>query len=320
MFNFLIKLIPVSIRRALSRMLKYGWFSKLFYFLNDLDDAVTKLALGNKEFYSFKFEGHSLVGNIRFVKGTKDEGIYRLIRTLLGQSPLEKGAVLLDVGANIGLTAIVMAEFAKPAHARVFAFEPGDQIKYLRENLKKTGNDNCVFPQELAMADRKGEMTLFTYHESIVDSRLYLDEEWQDRNPEKIHKKVVGTDTLDGFLQAQGIESGDIRLLKMDCQGAEPFILRGMFEKTSLPENMSVIMEFWPYSIVQQGEDPDKFLERVYEKFEGKQFYFFKDEGELQSLSTREEFFNLSNRVGLGQNNYCDIVIAPQPVLAQQPA
>ncbi len=320
MFNFLIKLIPVSLRRALSRMLKYGWFSRLFYFLNDLDDVVTKFALGNREFYTFDFEGHTLVGNIRFVKGTKDVGIYQLIRTLLGQAPLDGRSVLLDVGANIGLTAIIMAEFARPANARVFAFEPGDQIKYLRENLKRTGNNTCVMPQEMALADKSGEMTLFTYHESIVDSRLYLDEEWQERNPNKIHKKVVQTETLDGFLRQQNIQPDQIRLLKLDCQGAEPFILRGMFEKTDLPENMSVIMEFWPHSIVQQGEDPDQFLRRVYEKFEGNQFYFFKDEGELRLLSTREELFNLSNEVGLGQNNFCDIVISPQPILAQQPA
>jgi len=309
MLNALIRFFPDPIIKFFSKLLSLPVFYKLYYFFYDLDVALLKILKGNKEFYYFDFYGYRLAGNIRFHNGTKDSKIYDLIQSLLEKTHINEDTVLIDIGANIGLTSIIMAQYAKPKKARVFAFEPGDQIKYLRKNVQSTENDGTIIVKEKALYNQEGTLDLFTYDESIVDSRIFLDESWTTLNKNKIKSKSVPTTAFDHYIKTNHIDFSAIKLIKTDCQGAEPYIFEKMFAETEPPEELNVILEFWPYAISKLGLDPNDFLTKVHEKFKKFNLYFFMNDSDIYSMDDCGGISGLINKVGNGPNHFCDILI-----------
>ena len=69
---------------------------------------------------------------------------------------------------------------------------------------------------------------------------------------------MVQTTTLDVFLKAEGWPRID--LVKIDAEGAEPFVLEGMRELIQRPGPIKIIMEFNPGLLRNAGADPAQFL------------------------------------------------------------
>ena len=63
---------------------------------------------------------------------------------------------------------------------------------------------------------------------------------------------------LDDVLDESGLGARPIRLLKIDCQGAEPAILQGA--KRALARTEYLAIEYWPYGIRRAGYDPADLL------------------------------------------------------------
>jgi FkbM family methyltransferase len=128
------------------------------------------------------------------------------------QSFLQAGDTYIDVGANIGVTAIPGA-MAVGNSGKVIAFEPHPRtVNYLRENIL-LNNLNNIEVQNCALGDVRGT-TYFT------------DKSSDDMN------KVVSTDKsniqvpislLDSFTE----QYDRISLLKVDAEGYEKFVLAG---------------------------------------------------------------------------------------------
>jgi len=303
--------LPTSLVKRLSRIIEIPFFNRLYFRLVDLDTSFMRLFHGNKHYYEFDFMGKSLVGNVRFSGGTKDHKVYETLAFLVDCVEFGPGDVIADIGANIGITTVVLGDLVKGKEVRIHSFEPGEQIAFLKENIARTGLEGVAFPEEVALYDRNTELTLYTYDESIVDSRVFLDDDWVNlRNKAKIHEKNVRAMTFDSFLEEKGISPERIRLIKIDCQGAEPAILSGMFQSGNIHKNFCVLMEFWPFALHKQKIDVLGYLKELQEKFEGFQFSMFQDEGEAKPLS-REEFLRLDHIVGYGDNRFCDIIITP---------
>jgi FkbM family methyltransferase len=128
------------------------------------------------------------------------------------QAFLQLGDTYIDVGANIGVTAIPGA-IAVGDSGKVIAFEPHPRtVKYLRENISLNKFNN-IEVQNCALGDVRGT-TYFTNKSS------------DDMN------KVVNTDEsniqvaislLDSFTE----QYDRISLLKVDAEGYEKFVLAG---------------------------------------------------------------------------------------------
>jgi FkbM family methyltransferase len=125
----------------------------------------------------------------------------------------EPGMVVLELGANRGVTTVALAKRVGP-EGRVHAFEPvPDYYEALIENLRLNEVDN-VTAHQLAVTDKESETSYYKHGEGsgIV----------QADNAEEIQ---VGTTSLDNFTAEHALERVD--LINMDCEGAELLVLRG---------------------------------------------------------------------------------------------
>jgi len=153
------------------------------------------------------------------------------------------GDLVIDAGGNVGTSAVF---FATQCGARVHSFEPVPAtFEDLAANL--SGIEGCV-PHPFGLASEAGDRKMFTYADG--DSVL----SGVDAEPERIRELLaiagrnLGLDqrqaeemaarrcvprmvecrfeTLSGFIRDQGI--GRIDLLKIDVEGSEADLLRGI--------------------------------------------------------------------------------------------
>jgi FkbM family methyltransferase len=118
--------------------------------------------------------------------------------------------VIVDLGANVGLTSLALA--GQFPGARLVAVEPlPANAALLRHNLLCLGDRAHVW--EAAVADRAGTLRLSVATENYNASLVRTTDEGVD-------VRVV---TMDGVLSEEGIEQIDV--LKIDIEGAERMLL-----------------------------------------------------------------------------------------------
>ncbi|MEU1599035.1 amino acid adenylation domain-containing protein [Streptomyces sp. NPDC005708] len=157
---------------------------------------------------------------------------------------IARGETVLDVGANIGISAMYFAEQADDV--RVLAFEPAtDVFGCLVENLARHSSAAQAFPY--AVADQKGQRTFGYYPLTPSQSGLYadpriddqltiaylrnrgLDEEEAAKVCEGIHAPEYATVevvTISDILADNHVDR--VALLKIDVERAELDVLRGI--------------------------------------------------------------------------------------------
>ena len=302
------RILPAGAKSLLLKFFDRPIGKKFFVILNDLDTSLTKRFYKNKEYYPFKFKGHNVYGNVRFSQGTNEDSIYRVIKKILDKIDINDSDYLFDIGSNIGLTSIVMSD-ALSKKANIIAFEPGNQIKYLRKNIESCNLGNVIKVEEMALYNKETTLDLYTYDESIVDSRIFLDDDWIKRNHKKIYKKTVQACSFDNYIAENKINISKVKFIKIDCQGAEPFIFDSMFKKMAPPKNINVVTEFWPYSILKMGRNPEELLSKIFDKFRNFNIYYFLNNSSPALIHSHEDVNTLLETLGTSESQYCDIVI-----------
>ena len=137
---------------------------------------------------------------------------------------VEKGDTVLDLGANIGTTALLFSEKVG-SEGHVFAFEP---IVYdlCRKNLE-TNNINNVTVIPKGVADRTGE-TEFEVTDFCIDSRISEQGEHSidaAKPVQKTQRKTAQLVRLDDWFEQEKISRIDY--IKVDIEGAEESALLG---------------------------------------------------------------------------------------------
>ena len=128
---------------------------------------------------------------------------------------LRPGDVVVDVGANFGLTALAAFSAIGPT-GQVHAFEPHPRIfRFLLGNIELNGAGSVVKAYNLALGNRHGSVFL-------TDSRAD-DQNTVSKAPTGIR---VPLSTLDEAVAALP----HIALLKIDVEGYEKFVLEGATE------------------------------------------------------------------------------------------
>jgi len=148
--------------------------------------------------------------------------------------------VLVDIGANIGLTTLTLSSWL--TDLKVYCFEPGPhQYKFLEKNIKLNSISGSAY--NLAVSDKDGACD-FTIHEKNHSSGDgFVDTE---RVPVSDVIKVY-TITLDNFFED---DEPKIDLIKIDTEGAELQVLKGMQRILKLSKPV-VVFEFWPANAVK---------------------------------------------------------------------
>ena len=166
------------------------------------------------------------------------------------------GSVVLDIGANIGVHTVLLADLVGPS-GRVLSFEPSDYgVRKLRRNLDLN--------PELA-----GRVTLFHCFLAATDGAAVPDKifsSWPLADSEGLHQKHLGLAmptngapgrTIDGILAELGGPS--VQLVKMDVDGFESEVLRGAAALLSGSRPIFV-MELSPYVLDERGSSLEELL------------------------------------------------------------
>ncbi len=159
----------------------------------------------------------------------------------------ERAGTYFDVGANIGLTTIPVAQ--NPS-VKCVVFEPEPtNFRHLSDNIRRNVKHGNVELLQVAIIDSARTVTLGIAKGNIGDHRVAFDDTRET-------VQVRGA-PLDEFynLVVQPLA------VKMDIQGAEPLAIMGG-HKTFLMAEL-VIMEFWPYGMRMHGGDPERTIEFI---------------------------------------------------------
>jgi FkbM family methyltransferase len=175
-----------------------------------------------------------------------------LVRSICEALP--ENGVFVDVGANVGFISQQIARrFPK---ARVFAFEPNPRIyPILQKNLK-------AFPQcesfHFGLGAKAGTLEFFYGEESCVGSFVpeYTRQHPSNQHQGPIAKSQVQVTTGDAALS----RVGSIDVMKLDVEGYEPEVLRGMAKLLATGTIKTLFFEFCPIAQKMAHSQPEEIL------------------------------------------------------------
>jgi FkbM family methyltransferase len=254
-----------------------------------MNTLIEKLRRSTRYYYYRRKNQWIFPSNISHLAGGKmAHGSYEPRVSKILAENLKPGDTFVDVGANVGFFSRLASEIVGQEGA-VYAFE-ADIANYdaLFRNTNQYSNIN---PLHFAISDdnsfdNMNHSTHAACH-SLVDTDNNLDGT----------QFFVPTMTLDHFWK-HFLDKKMINVLKVDVEGAEIMVLKGM--KNLVAENSieTLIIEFFPMIMKNAGFDESKFYRAIAANFsihiiDPKYRYLVKD-GTIDSIS---KLNNISNKL-----------------------
>ncbi len=148
---------------------------------------------------------------------------------------VESGWHCVDIGANQGYFSVLLSDLAG-ASGRLLAVEPNPTlIKFLAKNLEVNGFLQIASVVNKALADTNGErLKLIVPQGRALDATIFGEAGADDIVFE------VETVTLDELTK----DWDRVDFIKIDAEGAEERIWRGMSETIKRNPNITIVMEF----------------------------------------------------------------------------
>ena len=177
--------------------------------------------------------------------GTLERGV-----TLYLESILKRGMVFVDIGANIGIHTLHAAR-AVGVEGMVHSFEPTPgTFRVLQQNVRANGLKRVeLYP--LALLDRTCEVILYQIEGMCSWNTMFALGDGGD-------PVAVKASTLD-----EAIPHGPIDVIKIDAEGAEAFIWRGMQRILAENPRVRILIEFAPIHLRRAGVEPEQFLHEI---------------------------------------------------------
>ena len=174
---------------------------------------------------------------------------------------IKEGMNVVDIGANIGCHSIPIAA-SLGEKGRVYCFEANPYVfDLLHRNLMVNGllEKATLCNKAVALESGRREFHMSKrFHGSGTLGKI--GDEISSRYPDETTIIEVETTSLDDYFADEAIR---IDVMKMDVQGSEPIVFKGM--KRTLRDNpeIKIICEFEPSCISAVGEDPKEFIEEI---------------------------------------------------------
>ena len=170
----------------------------------------------------------------------------------LMRNNIDKGTVILDIGANIGFYSLFFSK-CTGANGLVIAFEPEKEnfsrLTKLTKDKKNIQLVNC------AVSNNDLEIDLYLSSDLNVDHHTYDD--GQSRKSVKV-KSV----SIDSFLKLN-FPDVIIDFIKIDIQGFDYFALKGMIDTINRSRKLTIFGEFWPYGLLMTKVDPEEYYREL---------------------------------------------------------
>jgi FkbM family methyltransferase len=169
---------------------------------------------------------------------------------------LSAGMTVVDIGANVGTYTLLALQSVGGA-GRVVAYEPTPRVfDILKNNVQVNGflETGVVDLRRKAVTDEGSSgRPFYVPGTSLTHSSLFDEAEAGDG-----HSQVISVDTVSLDDDLETIDRIDV--IKIDAEGAEPLILRGMQRLLSRSPDVTIFMEFAPQHLLRAGVEPRSFL------------------------------------------------------------
>jgi FkbM family methyltransferase len=191
------------------------------------------------------------------ISGALTMNVYEQAETKFFLSTCKPGMTFLDIGANVGYyTALALSTMK--GNGRIIALEPDpENYRFLQKTIEANAT-SCsgvvITTVPAAASDRAGRMTLFTSSDNRGDNRLYA-------NQLADAQCDVEVLTVDSLLEQMNVTAVDF--IKMDVQGYEGFVIRGMRKILERSRSAMLLSEFWPEGLRNAGSSPEEFLSEL---------------------------------------------------------
>ena len=174
--------------------------------------------------------------------------IYEKFETDLVKQEINKGDVVIDIGANIGYYTLIFAKLVGDT-GKVFAFEPDPtNFELLRKNIEINGYKNVILEKK-ALSDKEGKVTLVLNKENTGGHYI-------SKQPTK-NSIQVDAITVDDYFKNFGYK---IDFIKMDVEGAESMVLKGMANLLKHNADLKMMVEYNSSAIRNMGLEPTSYL------------------------------------------------------------
>ena len=211
------------------------------------DWALVRLASGEYLCVdSTTFEG------LRYIVGQEHEpDVIRVFRTFLTQR-----SVVLDIGANFGLYTALSASIVRN-HGRLYAFEGNPRIF---ESLQRTiaANDLYLNPNVVAanvLVSSESGRGVLHYSANLPAGGTMSDIHLLGGTQHAVEVDMI---TIDDFLPPDLA----VDLVKIDVEGHEPMVMRGMEKTIARSPNIRIVTEF-AESLLAHTVNPADFADYI---------------------------------------------------------
>lgn len=171
---------------------------------------------------------------------------YEPLTSKVFASQLKPGIVVVDVGANIGHYTLLASAAVGP-EGRVHAVECSPETRSLLENNVQKNNLQNVGIHPFAASDTRGSLAL-----NITAIGL----SWFNPHSQWPSVQGSGTTATVPTMPLDEVISSRVDLVKIDAEGADLEVLKGMKRILSENKHISVIVEWAPPMLEEAGKDP----------------------------------------------------------------
>ena len=185
-----------------------------------------------------------------------DDGVIRPYLEINGTWEPDEGAMLrklvrpgstfVDVGANVGYFSRLLATVAQPA--RIVAFEPHPELVDILR-LNTWGLSPVVEVHTCALGDSNGTVVLESAEHNYGDTRVSAG-------------GVAPASMVAPVARMDDLVDGPVDVVKIDVQGYESEVLRGMQRIIRENPRLMLVVEFWPAALTARGLVPRAVLEQ----------------------------------------------------------
>ena len=160
------------------------------------------------------------------------------------------GMHVVDIGANLGVYTLLLSRLTGRS-GTVVAFEPDPELfEALQVNCRVNPAGNVEL-RNLAAGSRSGEMTLARSLVNAGDNRM----ERSGSPSGFVRRTVVPVATVDEIVAGRPVD-----FVKVDVQGWESEVLRGMTRVIASNPVLQIFLEYWPYGLRKAGCEPLELL------------------------------------------------------------
>jgi FkbM family methyltransferase len=218
--------------------------------------ALTRTVYGHKMYV----DSRTQMGAHFLLDGYWEEWIVRHLKDLV-----RPGMHAVDVGANMGFYTLLLADLVGPA-GRVTAFEANPALfDILARNVELNG-----------FKDRTTLVKKIVHQASGVYSFASFDRygtgaicQHTDRDSEALREMSIKEGL--SFMHLEGVSLDEyfgsdgprVDLIKVDTDGAEPFVFRGMKNLLRSGRPLTILCEFSPPAYRAHSVDPSEFFEEL---------------------------------------------------------